>query len=85
MRERAMPIDAIASIVVALLIFGVLLSAVRIMREYERAVVFTLGRFSGVKGPGLIILIPFAQQLVRVSLRTVVLDVPSQDVISRDM
>src|SRR5918993_178609 len=63
---------------------GVLLSAVRIMREYERAVVFTLGRFSGVEGPGLIILIPFVQQLVRVSLRTVVLDVPSQDVISRD-
>jgi regulator of protease activity HflC (stomatin/prohibitin superfamily) len=54
------------------------------MREYERAVVFTLGRFSGVKGPGLIILIPFVQQLVRVDLRTVVLDVPSQDVISRD-
>src|ERR671913_421578 len=63
---------------------GVLLSAVRIMREYERAVVFTLGRFSGVEGPGLIILIPFVQQLVRVSLRTNVLDVPSQDVISRD-
>ena len=54
------------------------------MREYERAVVFTLGRFTGVKGPGLIILIPFVQQTVRVDLRTIVLDVPSQDVISRD-
>src|SRR3954447_17723662 len=79
-----MPIDATAFIVVALLLLGVLLSAIRIMREYERAVMFTLGRFTGVKGPGLIILIPFAQQLVRVSLRTVVLDVRSQDVISRD-
>ena len=79
-----MPFNAIASAIIALLLLGVLLSAVRIMREYERAVVFTLGRFSGVKGPGLIILIPFVQQLVRVSLRTVVLDVPSQDVISRD-
>src|SRR3954447_26310976 len=79
-----MPINAIPYIVIALLLLGVLLSAIRIMREYERAVMFTLGRFTGVKGPGLIILIPFAQQLVRVSLRTVVLDVPSQDVISRD-
>src|SRR5829696_5630131 len=79
-----MPIDAIAFTIIAILLLGVLLSAVRIMREYERAVVFSLGRFSGVKGPGLLILIPFVQQLVRVSLRTVVLDVPSQDVISRD-
>ena len=47
-----MPIDAIASAIIALLLLGVLLSAVRVMREYERAVVFTLGRFSGVKGPG---------------------------------
>ena len=79
-----MPIDAIAYAIIALLLLGLLLSAVRVMREYERAVVFTLGRFSGVKGPGLVILVPFVQQLVRVSLRTVVLDVPSQDVISRD-
>ena len=57
---------------------------IKIMREYERAVVFTLGRFSGVKGPGLIIIIPVIQQIVRVELRTVVMDVPSQDVISRD-
>jgi regulator of protease activity HflC (stomatin/prohibitin superfamily) len=54
------------------------------LREYERAVVFTLGRFDKVKGPGLIIIIPGIQKMVRVDLRTVVMDVPSQDVISRD-
>lgn len=59
-------------------------SSVRILREYERGVVFMLGRFWRVKGPGLIILIPGVQQMVRVDLRTVVFDVPSQDVISRD-
>jgi regulator of protease activity HflC (stomatin/prohibitin superfamily) len=58
--------------------------SVRVLREYERGVVFQLGRFWGVKGPGLIILIPVLQQMVRVDLRTVVLDVPKQDVISRD-
>lgn len=61
-----------------------LFSAINILREYERAVVFTLGRFWRVKGPGLILIIPFIQQMVRVQLRTVVMDVPSQDVISRD-
>src|SRR5690606_2755664 len=70
--------------VIAAIIVAFLYSAIRIMREYERAVVFTLGRFSGVKGPGLIILIPVVQQMVRVDLRTIVHDVPSQDVISRD-
>src|SRR5829696_1918581 len=70
--------------VLAFLVLGLLATAIKIMREYERAVVFTLGRFTGVKGPGLIILIPFIQQLVRVDLRTIVLDVPTQDVISRD-
>jgi regulator of protease activity HflC (stomatin/prohibitin superfamily) len=55
-----------------------------VLREYERAVVFTLGRFTAVKGPGLIIVIPFIQQIVRVDLRVVVMDVPPQDVISRD-
>jgi len=57
---------------------------VKILREYQRAVVFQLGRFWKVKGPGLFILVPFVQQMVRIDLRTVVLDVPSQDVISRD-
>ena len=69
---------------VVLLIIALLAAALRILREYERGVVFQLGRFWGVKGPGLIILIPVLQQLVRVDLRTVVLDVPTQDVISRD-
>ncbi|ACU89694.1 slipin family protein [Desulfomicrobium baculatum] len=70
--------------------FGVVLLAVllyftiKILREYERGVVFTLGRFDKVKGPGMIILIPFVQQMVRVDLRTVVMDVPTQDVISHD-
>ncbi|MFT4583375.1 MAG: regulator of protease activity HflC (stomatin/prohibitin superfamily) [Gammaproteobacteria bacterium] len=57
---------------------------VKILREYERAVVFTFGRFTGVKGPGFIIIIPLVQQIERVSLRTFVMDVPEQDVISRD-
>ncbi|HEX20004.1 MAG TPA: slipin family protein, partial [Acidiferrobacteraceae bacterium] len=61
-----------------------LFASVRILREYERGVVFMLGRFWKVKGPGLIIIIPGLQQMVRVELRTVVMDVPSQDVISRD-
>jgi regulator of protease activity HflC (stomatin/prohibitin superfamily) len=65
-------------------VVALLASAVRILREYERGVIFTLGRFTGVKGPGLILLIPFVQQMVRTDLRTVVHDVPSQDVISRD-
>lgn len=58
--------------------------AIRIFREYERGVVFTLGRFWKVKGPGLVIIVPFVQQAVRIDLRTMVLDVPSQDVISHD-
>lgn len=69
-----------------LLIIAVVIvaNAVRILREYQRGVIFTLGRFSGVKGPGLIFVIPILQQMVRVDLRTVTMDVPSQDVISRD-
>jgi regulator of protease activity HflC (stomatin/prohibitin superfamily) len=62
----------------------VLASAIRILREYQRGGVFTLGRFSGVKGPGLILVIPVVQQMVRIDLRTRVFDVPPQDVISRD-
>lgn len=61
-----------------------LFSMFRVMREYERAVVFMLGRFWKVKGPGLIIIVPILQQMVRVDMRTVVMDVPSQDVISKD-
>jgi len=69
---------------VLLVLAMLLLSAFRILREYERGVVFQLGRFWQVKGPGLILLIPVIQQMVRVDLRTVVLDVPPQDVITRD-
>jgi len=65
-------------------IIALLVASIRILREYERGVVFMLGRFWKVKGPGLIIIIPGIQQMVRVDLRTVVFDVPSQDVISRD-
>ena len=69
---------------VLLLVVVLLVWSFRILREYERAVVFQLGRFWSVKGPGLFILIPVIQQMVRMDLRTVVLDVPPQDVITRD-
>ncbi|MBF8160066.1 slipin family protein [Ectopseudomonas hydrolytica] len=68
----------------AIIVLALLASAFRILREYERGVVFQLGRFWRVKGPGLILVIPGLQQMVRVDLRTLVLDVPTQDVISRD-
>jgi regulator of protease activity HflC (stomatin/prohibitin superfamily) len=73
-----------AGITVIALAAVLLASAIRIFREYERGVVFTLGRFWKVKGPGLVIIIPIIQQVVRVDLRTMVLEVPTQDVISRD-
>lgn len=69
---------------VIFLLISILISMFRVLREYERGVIFFLGRFEKVKGPGLIIVIPILQQMVRVDLRTVVMDVPSQDVISRD-
>ena len=72
------------TMIVAVLVIAFIASAIRILREYQRGVVFTLGRFWKVKGPGFIIIIPFIQQMVRVDLRTVVMDVPTQDVISRD-
>ena len=70
--------------VVVLLVAILVFSSFRVLREYERGVVFMLGRFWGVKGPGLILIIPGIQQMVRVDLRTIVLDVPPQDVITRD-
>lgn len=76
-----MEVFTIALIVVAIFF---IFSWVRVLREYERAVVFTLGRFWKVKGPGLIMIVPFIQQMVRVHLRTIVMDIPPQDVISRD-
>jgi regulator of protease activity HflC (stomatin/prohibitin superfamily) len=74
----------IFTLIVVTVIGGLLLSAFRVLREYERGVVFMLGRFYKVKGPGLIIIIPVVQQMVRVDLRTIVLDIPSQDLITRD-
>jgi regulator of protease activity HflC (stomatin/prohibitin superfamily) len=72
----------IASIIIVIIL--ILASAIRILREYERGVIFRLGRLVGAKGPGLIILIPFIDKMVKTSLRTVVMDVPPQDVITRD-
>ncbi|TAN48962.1 MAG: slipin family protein [Betaproteobacteria bacterium] len=69
---------------VLLLLIALVVASFRILREYERGVVFLLGRFWKVKGPGLVLVVPGVQQMVRVGLRTVVLDVPTQDVISRD-
>lgn len=72
---------AIVGIVV---LVSVLVSGIKIFREYERAVIFTLGRFTSTKGPGIFFLIPLIQQLVKIDLRTMVLEIPPQDVISRD-
>lgn len=70
---------------VTLGLLGLLLfSSIKILREYERAVVFTLGRFTSIKGPGLFLIIPLIQQMVKIDLRTIVLEIPPQDVISRD-
>ncbi|MFP6756384.1 MAG: slipin family protein [Alphaproteobacteria bacterium] len=79
-----MTVSLYAYMGIAILVLAILLYSLRILREYERGVIFLLGRFWGVKGPGLIIVIPIIQEMVRVDLRTIVLDVPTQDVISRD-
>jgi len=81
-----MNLESSAVVVVVVVVLGVLFlsRALRIFREYERGVVFFLGRFQSVKGPGLVLLLPVVQQVVRVGLRTVVLEVPTQDVISSD-
>jgi regulator of protease activity HflC (stomatin/prohibitin superfamily) len=70
--------------VILFLALALLFVMFRVLREYERGVIFTLGRFYKIKGPGLIIIIPVLQQMVKVDLRTIVMDVPTQDVISRD-
>ena len=69
---------------IAFVVLGILINAIKILREYERGVIFQLGRFWKVKGPGLIIVIPVVQQIERVDLRVIVMDVPTQDVISKD-
>ena len=74
----------VMAIVVLIVVLAFVYSAIRILREYERAVVFTLGRYTGTKGPGFFLLIPIVQQMVRIDLRVVVDEVPPQDVISRD-
>ena len=77
-----MPFEVYTAVIVLVIVF--IASAIKILREYERGVIFTLGRFWKVKGPGIIIVVPVIQQMVKVDLRVIVLDVPSQDVISRD-
>jgi regulator of protease activity HflC (stomatin/prohibitin superfamily) len=79
-----MLVSAATAAAIAVLAVIILSRAIRILREYERGVVFTLGRYTGTKGPGLILLLPLVQQMVRVDLRVVVEEVPPQDVISRD-
>ncbi len=80
-----MNIDFLSFVLVAFVFLVILvMNVIKVLREYERGVIFTLGRFYKVKGPGLIILIPVIQQMVRVDLRTIVMDVPTQDVISFD-
>ncbi|MDH3252981.1 MAG: SPFH domain-containing protein, partial [Ignavibacteria bacterium] len=78
--------QAFSAVFVIFVVFAVIIlaNAIRILREYERGVVFRLGRLIGVKGPGIIFLIPIVDKLVKVSLRTVVMDVPPQDVITKD-
>jgi regulator of protease activity HflC (stomatin/prohibitin superfamily) len=80
---QTLPVSA-SAIVILLFIIFVLSSAIRILREYERGVVFRLGRLVSVRGPGLILLIPVIDKMVKVSLRTVVMDVPPQDIITED-
>lgn len=71
-------------IVLGVVLIALLVNSIKILKEYERGVIFTLGRYTGVKGPGLILVLPVIQAMSRVDLRTIVLDVPKQDVISRD-
>jgi regulator of protease activity HflC (stomatin/prohibitin superfamily) len=79
-----MTITVVTIGVIVIFVLAIFNSAVRILREYERGVIFTLGRYTGTKGPGFVLLVPLVQQMVRVDLRIVVNEVPSQDVISRD-
>ena len=76
-----MAITILYAIMIVVFLIG---ASIRILKEYERGVIFTLGRYTSVKGPGLILVLPYIQKMDKVDLRTIVLDVPSQDVISRD-
>jgi regulator of protease activity HflC (stomatin/prohibitin superfamily) len=77
-------VAVVVALFVAVFGFALISGTVKILRQYERAVVFTLGKFSRVRGPGLVLLVPFVQEMVRVDLRIQVIEIPSQDVISRD-
>jgi regulator of protease activity HflC (stomatin/prohibitin superfamily) len=70
--------------IIVVFILLVIINAVRVLREYERGVIFRLGRYVGTRGPGLIILVPFIERMEKVSLRTIAMDIPPQDVITRD-
>ena len=78
--------EALGGVLIVLLIFGLIAlgASVRVLREYERGVIFRLGRLIAQKGPGLILLIPFIDRMVKVDLRTVTLNIPPQEVITRD-
>jgi regulator of protease activity HflC (stomatin/prohibitin superfamily) len=85
MQAVAIGFSAIVLVIIAVFVVAILISAIKIVKEYERGVIFRLGRVTGgPKGPGLFILIPFADKMVKVDLRTVTMDVPPQDVITRD-
>ena len=75
---------SITAIVILVIVFLIIISGLKILYEYERGVIFRLGRIVGVRGPGFIVVIPFLEKMVRVSLRLVTMDVPPQDVITRD-
>jgi regulator of protease activity HflC (stomatin/prohibitin superfamily) len=79
-----LPLSLYGGPIIVMVVIFCLFASVKILRQYERAVVFTLGKFRGVKGPGLVLLIPFIQEMVRVDLRIQVIEIPTQDVISRD-
>ena len=81
---NAIPVLAYALPIIAVVALLLIKATVKVLREYERAVVFKLGRFQKVKGPGLVLMVPFIQEMVRVDLRIQVIEIPSQDVISRD-
>ena len=80
-----MPLGAIIGIVIAVIFVIIILSAsIRILREYERGVIFRFGRLRGAKGPGIFLIIPFVDRMIKVDLRTITLDVPPQDIITKD-
>src|SRR3979411_930896 len=81
--QKELPMSLSLPVIIVILLLLVF-SSIRVLKEYERGVMFTLGRFTGVKGPGVRLVLPVIQQMKKVELRTVVLNVPKQDVISRD-